>query len=181
MDEGTTATLASPPLDHIIERPRLISLLEESGARIILLCAPAGYGKTTLARQWSARQQGPVAWYRTTRASGDVAALAVGLDNALRAATKSDPPEPNRIAAIANANPRPFPLARAISTGYPERTGDVLLVLDGWDVAGTSEADELMDAFVTSTDTTSRNDAGTSAVVQSANDCLRRGLRSGPI
>ena len=40
---------------HIIERPRLIKLMEESGARVIVLHAPAGYGKTTLARQWIGR------------------------------------------------------------------------------------------------------------------------------
>ncbi|MER3411749.1 MAG: hypothetical protein C4305_05175, partial [Thermoleophilia bacterium] len=37
---------------HLIERPRLTSLLDESQARIMMLVAPAGYGKTTLARQW---------------------------------------------------------------------------------------------------------------------------------
>ena len=36
---------------YIIKRPRLTKLLDESEARIILLCAPAGYGKTTLARE----------------------------------------------------------------------------------------------------------------------------------
>ena len=38
---------------RIIERPRLIKLLDETDARTILLLAPAGYGKTTLARQWA--------------------------------------------------------------------------------------------------------------------------------
>ncbi|HSC92158.1 MAG TPA: hypothetical protein VLB86_10940, partial [Gaiellaceae bacterium] len=46
---------------HIIERPRLTKLLDESNARVILLVAPAGYGKTTLARQWVASR--PHAWY----------------------------------------------------------------------------------------------------------------------
>src|SRR5262249_12646602 len=51
MTETITAT-ASPALDHIIERPRLIARLEEGGgARVTVLAAPAGYGKTTLARQ----------------------------------------------------------------------------------------------------------------------------------
>jgi ATP/maltotriose-dependent transcriptional regulator MalT len=55
-------------------------MLDESGARIILLIAPAGYGKTTLARQWL--EDKPAAWYRGGPASADVAALAVGLASA---------------------------------------------------------------------------------------------------
>ncbi|HVS85994.1 MAG TPA: hypothetical protein VHD91_10210, partial [Gaiellaceae bacterium] len=70
MSESSTATFVSPALDHIIERPRLIKLIEDADARVVVFAAPAGYGKTTLAKQWSARQTGPVAWYRTTRASG---------------------------------------------------------------------------------------------------------------
>ena len=42
----------APRERRIIERPRLVTLLEEAEARVILLVAPAGYGKTTLARQW---------------------------------------------------------------------------------------------------------------------------------
>ena len=49
--EGTVTTQAAAQ-SYIIKRPRLTKLLDESEARIILLCAPAGYGKTTLAREW---------------------------------------------------------------------------------------------------------------------------------
>jgi LuxR family maltose regulon positive regulatory protein len=62
---------------RVIERPRLTRLLDETTAPIILLTAPAGYGKTTLAQQWLAKR--PHAWYRGTPASADVAALALGL------------------------------------------------------------------------------------------------------
>ncbi len=65
---------------HIIKRPRLTRLLDETKARIILLVAPAGYGKTTLAREWLADK--PHAWYRGSTASADVAALALGLAKA---------------------------------------------------------------------------------------------------
>jgi LuxR family transcriptional regulator, maltose regulon positive regulatory protein len=64
---------------HIIRRPRLTRMLDESGARIILLVAPAGYGKTTLAREWLDDPSRRAAWYRGGPASADVAALAVGL------------------------------------------------------------------------------------------------------
>jgi LuxR family transcriptional regulator, maltose regulon positive regulatory protein len=65
---------------RIIERPRLTRLLSESESRVMLLVAPAGYGKTTLARQWLQDQRH--AWYQATPASSDVAALALGLAEA---------------------------------------------------------------------------------------------------
>lgn len=76
MGEGTATT---PPIRRrrIIERPRLIRLLDESPERIKMLVAPAGYGKTTLARQWL--QGRSAAWYTGTSAAADVAALASGL------------------------------------------------------------------------------------------------------
>jgi ATP/maltotriose-dependent transcriptional regulator MalT len=65
---------------RIIKRPRLTRMLDESGARIILLVAPAGYGKTTLAHEWLDPRQ--AAWYRGSPASADVAALALGIASA---------------------------------------------------------------------------------------------------
>jgi LuxR family transcriptional regulator, maltose regulon positive regulatory protein len=66
---------------HIIERPRLTRLLDQTQARVIMLVATAGYGKTTLARQWL--EDKPHAWYKITSASCDVAALLLGLGQAL--------------------------------------------------------------------------------------------------
>jgi LuxR family transcriptional regulator, maltose regulon positive regulatory protein len=70
---------ASP---HIIQRPRLIRLLGQTHARVILLVAPAGYGKTTLARQWLVDK--PHVWYTATPASTDIALLASGIAEAAR-------------------------------------------------------------------------------------------------
>jgi ATP/maltotriose-dependent transcriptional regulator MalT len=58
---------------HIIERPRLTRLLDETTARVIMLVAPAGYGKTTLARQWLAKR--PHVWYAARASSADTATL----------------------------------------------------------------------------------------------------------
>jgi LuxR family transcriptional regulator, maltose regulon positive regulatory protein len=69
---------------HIIKRPRLTRLLDETSARIILLVAPAGYGKTTLAREWLEGSGRPYAWYGATAASADVAAFSRGIAGALR-------------------------------------------------------------------------------------------------
>ena len=60
MGEGT-ATKPQVRRRRIIERPRLTTLLDESQGRIKMLVAPAGYGKTTLARQWLEGK--PAAWY----------------------------------------------------------------------------------------------------------------------
>src|SRR5215475_5743565 len=148
MVETITAT-ASPALDHIIERPRLIARLDEGGgARVTVLAAPAGYGKTTLARQWSDRQTGPVAWYRTTRASGDVALLAVQLDDLLASIAPDLPREQPSVASIASVNASPKPLARAILRTFGTLTQDLLVVVDEWEAAGTDEAEELLSMLV---------------------------------
>src|SRR5436309_344491 len=79
---------------HVIKRPRLTRLLDETDARIILLVAPAGYGKTTLAREWlGERLHG---WYRGNSGTSDVAALALSLG---RAAAAVVPGASERLAA----------------------------------------------------------------------------------
>jgi LuxR family maltose regulon positive regulatory protein len=60
---------------RIIERPRLTRLLNESPARIKMLVAPAGYGKTTLARQWLNQTGRRGVWLQCTPAVSDVAVL----------------------------------------------------------------------------------------------------------
>ena len=58
-------------------------MLDECEARVILLLAPAGYGKTTLARQWVKTLSGAI-WVSATPAHRDVVTLsedlAAGID-----------------------------------------------------------------------------------------------------
>jgi DNA-binding CsgD family transcriptional regulator/tetratricopeptide (TPR) repeat protein len=64
---------------RIIERPRLIRALDRSEARVRMLVADSGWGKTTLAEQWAAREGSRVGWYRARRSAADVSVVARGL------------------------------------------------------------------------------------------------------
>jgi ATP/maltotriose-dependent transcriptional regulator MalT len=145
----TITPAVSPALAHIIERPRLIERLEEGGgSRVSVFAAPAGYGKTTLARQWGERQDCPVVWYRTNRASGDVALLAVQFDELFASLAPELPREPAKVAAIAAANPSPSPLGRALVRTFEAITQDILVIVDEWEAAVTPESDELLSMIV---------------------------------
>jgi len=145
----TITPAVSPALAHIIERPRLIERLEEGGgSRVSMFAAPAGFGKTTLARQWGERQDCPVVWYRTNRASGDVALLAVQFDELFAALAPELPRDPGKVAAIAAANPSPSPLGRALVRTFGAISQDILVIVDEWEAAETPESDELLSMIV---------------------------------
>jgi len=123
-------------------------LEEGGGSRVSMFAAPAGYGKTTLARQWGKRQECPVMWYRTNRASGDVALLAVQFDELLASLAPELPRDPGKVAAIAAANPSPSPLGRALVRTFEAITQDILVIVDEWEAAVTPESDELLSMLV---------------------------------
>ena len=51
------------PRPDLVPRPRLAERLDEGLARgLMLVCAPAGYGKTVLLADWARRGRQPVAW-----------------------------------------------------------------------------------------------------------------------
>lgn len=114
---GTTPTLPHGQ-SHIIKRPRLTTLLDESEARIVLLVAPAGYGKTTLAREWLEGTEG-VAWYSGRPAMADVAALASSMAGTFGADDDSRAAAVERIEILAAKGQRPAFLARAVAAGIP--------------------------------------------------------------
>jgi LuxR family transcriptional regulator, maltose regulon positive regulatory protein len=68
----------------LISRPRLLRVLRETTAPVVAVRAPAGYGKTTLLRQWEERDQRPFTWIgrgdRDDDAAGLMRALADQLD-----------------------------------------------------------------------------------------------------
>ena len=55
-----------PPVTRAesVVRTALVNRLRASGAPLVTVTAPAGYGKTTLLAQWEARDERPFAWVR---------------------------------------------------------------------------------------------------------------------
>lgn len=148
-------TVAAEPQSRrrIIERPRLTRMLDASPARVKMLIAPAGYGKTTLARQWTGTEERPAVWYVGSPASADVAALAAGV---AKAGSELLPGCDKRIRERLRVTKRPEDevdvLAEIVSedlAGWPEGTW---LVLDEYQfVAESPPADEFFGRLVDST------------------------------
>jgi hypothetical protein len=149
MVERTVKTQPTAP-SYIIKRPRLTKLLDESGARIILLCAPAGYGKTTLAREWVTSDRRPIAWYRASSTSEDMVALASGLAAELDAAiADQSAAATEKVAALRAVATRPDVLARALARSRHDWPSDLLLVIDDYHgISASDEADEFVGLLV---------------------------------
>ena len=127
--------------------------MDESEARIILLVAPAGYGKTTLARDWVAELVGQrVAWYRAESAAADSAALAAGLADVLARATGGS--SERLIARLSSGGPVPEPsgLAKLVADAVMGASRDVVLVIDDYNRASSPEAEHLVDELARTAD-----------------------------
>jgi LuxR family maltose regulon positive regulatory protein len=113
-------------------RPRLTALLEEATAQAILLTAPAGYGKTTLAREWLQGRE-HVAWYRATAASADVGAFSVGLADAVAPLVPGAGERVRQRLRVGDATERlARPLAELLSEDLEEWPAGGIVVLDDY-------------------------------------------------
>ena len=100
----------------LVHRPRLIERLQQGiQARLILVSAPAGFGKTTLLAQWLAQSQRPPAWISLELADNDPLRFLSTLIGALQQfhheigtnalaslypSPPSTPPEPSAVVAL---------------------------------------------------------------------------------
>jgi LuxR family maltose regulon positive regulatory protein len=150
---GRTATVrkSRPVLRRrIIERRRLLKLLDESKSRVRTLVAPAGYGKTTLAEQWIERAGRQGVWFTARRSSRDVAALALGI---ARAACALVPECDARLRAHLRAVPTPAEnvdiLAEILGEDIGAWPSNGWLVIDEYqEIAGARESERFVAGLV---------------------------------
>jgi LuxR family transcriptional regulator, maltose regulon positive regulatory protein len=122
------------PQPGFVPRPRLVEALDEGLARrLVVVCAPAGFGKTALLADWARRGRCPVAWLSLDASDNDPARFwrhAVGaLDRvqsgiAERVAPLLGPPAPSSLEGLVTA------LINELAA--PPGADEVLLVLDDY-------------------------------------------------
>ena len=132
------------PGPGLVPRPRLLARLEEGLARgLVLVCAPAGYGKTVLLADWAGRGGCPAAWLSLDGGDDDPARFwrhaVAALDRArpglgVRVAPLLGPPAPSSFRGLVTA------LINDLAAGGGD--GGVLLVLDDYHVIGSPLAHE---------------------------------------
>jgi LuxR family transcriptional regulator, maltose regulon positive regulatory protein len=148
--EAAVETVHPPLFRRHARRPRLTRLLDESRAQAILVTAPAGYGKTTLALEWLQGREHDV-WYRATNASADVAAFSAGLSDVVAVLVPGAGERLKQRLRIADTPERAArPLAELLAedlAGWPE---DALLVLDDYHlVADSAPVEDFFDWLLT--------------------------------
>ncbi|MGC9400739.1 MAG: LuxR C-terminal-related transcriptional regulator [Anaerolineae bacterium] len=86
MDALLRTKLFVPPLrPELVPRPRLSEQLSRVlDRKVVLVSAPAGFGKTTLANAWVREQKVPVAWLTLDEGDNDLARFLIYLEAALR-------------------------------------------------------------------------------------------------
>src|SRR6478736_18852 len=139
------ARLLRPRLaGDVIDRPRLVAPLAAGLARpLTLVCAPAGYGKTTLLCQWLAASPARTAWLSLDTRDSDLSGFVAAVVGALQALW----PEAGR-ATLAlldlPVTPSPDYLGAALADALLDLPVPAILVLDDYHTI----ADPAVHAFV---------------------------------
>ena len=124
----------------LVPRLRLAERLDEGLARgLVLVCAPAGYGKTVLLADWARRSEHPVAWLSLDAGDNDPARF---WRYAVAALDRARPGVGDRVAPLLGP-PSPLSFQGLVTALINELAADeTLLVLDDYHVIGAQPVHE---------------------------------------
>ena len=145
-----------------VPRPRLLARLDEGLARgLVLVCAPAGYGKTVLLAEWTRRGGHPAAWLSLDAGDNDPARF---WRHAVAALDRAGPGIGERVAPLLGP-PAPSSFQGLVTALINElAAAEALLVLDDYHVIGSAQVHESL-AFLVE-----HRPAGTGVVLASRSD-----------
>jgi LuxR family maltose regulon positive regulatory protein len=158
MTEPTNAQVAAPVLETKIGRPSVSSLLVARprlldqltawlDRRLILVSAPAGYGKTALTSQWLDSVGDAHAWLSLDEQDDDLATFLFYLVAAIRT-VYGDAMGATELLARAPTLPAPNRLADALLQELAALPGPLILALDDYHSIKATEVHELMARLV---------------------------------
>ena len=129
----------------LVPRTRLVErLIAARETPLVVLAAPAGYGKTTLLREWSARDRRPFAWVALREADNEPLELLRSLGAAL---VEAELLAPEALETLDKTGSSPEAL-QEIWGAAATRKGGVVLVLDGAHLLSRAECLELVSQLV---------------------------------
>ena len=132
----------------LISRPRLLERLNAGlGGKVTLVCAPAGFGKTTLLASWVEEIDRPTAWLSLDENDDDLASFVRSLTAALQSVF---PDAFGSTASLLQATRFPAldSLVALFSNDLADVPEDLLLVLDDYHRIRTNEVHRLLEQLV---------------------------------
>ena len=130
------------PQPGLVPRPRLTERLNEGLARgLVLVCGPAGYGKTVLLADWARHSELPAAWLSLDAGDNDPARF---WRHAVAALDRARPGIGGRVAPLLGPPaPSSFQgLVTALINELAAQPDEALLVLDDYHVIGAQPVHE---------------------------------------
>ena len=134
------------PRPGLVPRPRLTARLDEGLARgLVLVCAPAGYGKTVLLADWARRGGQPAAWLSLDAGDNDPARF---WRHAVAALDRARPGTGGRVAPLLGP-PAPSSFQGLVTALINDLAAEeALLVLDDYHVIGSEQVHESLSFLV---------------------------------
>ncbi|WP_444934282.1 HTH-type transcriptional regulator MalT [Microbulbifer sp. JTAC008] len=118
--------------EHALSRPRLLSVLNQCHSdQLLLVTAPAGYGKTTLVTSWASQQDNPVAWYTLDASDNEPSQFCRYLVESVHRATGNGVPQTHQLLS-APQRPDPSTLVSHLLSELRGLPSELRIVLDDY-------------------------------------------------